>query len=296
MQRLALFTKLTILSSIVQAQDYSSLSRLDSTIVNVYYSPGFESRSKLISSRMDKAMAYYEQLLDIKPCVTMLVLSEEDWSKYTDMPVVGMPHYRDDSVLVVAAHDNAFWKSTVPPLDQLPPALAEQIRETYTSSGKISMQAFFDLLALHELGHAFHIQGRLNMQRKWMQELFVNMLLHTYIAEKEPEALPALTIFPQMMISKGTEGFLYTSLKDLHEKYEVIGKEHPNNYGWYQCRWHAAAEDIYDAEGINAVKTCWKVLKNQSQTVPDNELIDFFENAGMNSVAELVKNWDRLKQ
>jgi hypothetical protein len=212
------------------AQNYSGLSNLSGTRINAFYSPGYESRARSISERVDKAMDYYRELLNVKPQVTLLVLSVDDWPKYTTMPVIGMPHYNNDSVLVVAAHDNPFWKSTVPPLDKLPASLAEQVRETYKNlAGELSMQPFFDLLALHELGHAFHMQTALNVQRKWVQELLVNILLHTYVAENEPGSLPALTVFPHMVISNGTTGFLYTSLKDVHERYNEIGSKYPNN-------------------------------------------------------------------
>jgi len=41
------------------------------------------------------------------------------------------------------------------------------------------------------------------MQRLWMQELFCNIMLHTYIAENEPQNLPALELFPEMVVSGG---------------------------------------------------------------------------------------------
>lgn len=293
MRQLLCVISLFIFLQDLQAQDYSSLSALKGTKVKVFYSTGFESRAWSISERVDKAMDYYQQLLNLKPEVTLLVLTVQDWPKYTGMPVIGMPHYKNDKVLVVAAHDNAFWKSFIPPLDKLPATLAKQIKETYKdSAGNVSMQPFFDLLALHELGHAFHMQAGLNMQRKWMQELFVNILLHTYVAEKEPKLLPALTVFPQMVISNGSSGYLYTSLKDVHEKYSEIGAKHPNNYGWYQCRWHAAAGAIYDADNVNAVSLLWKTLKDQQQTLEDGALVPFFEQAGLRSVAAMISNWD----
>jgi hypothetical protein len=155
------------------------------------------------------------------------------------------------------------------------------------------MQPFFDLLALHELGHAFHFQAGLNMQRKWMQELFVNIMLHTFVAEKEPQSLPALTVFPQMVISGGTGDYLYTSLQDVHEKYNEIGAKHPKNYGWYQCRWHAASAQIYETDSTSAATQLWKALKDQKQTLSESELIPFFEKAGLRSVAEMIRNWDK---
>ena len=63
------------------------------------------------------------------------------------------------------------------------------------------------LLALHELGHAFHQQGGLKMHRNWMGELFCNILLHTYIAENEPEQLPALTVLPKTEVSQKSPTF-----------------------------------------------------------------------------------------
>ena len=120
-----------------------------------------------------------------------------DWARYKKFPVYGMPHYNDDRTLVLAAEDNAFWKSYIPPLEQLPEDLREQIRKVYSRpDGSLSMQAFFDLLAIHELGHAFHMQAGLTTQRKWMGELFVNILLHTYIAENEPGAIACTDTFP----------------------------------------------------------------------------------------------------
>ena len=130
------------------------------------------------------------------------------------------------------------------------------------------------------------------MQRKWMGELFVNIMLHTFIAEKESSSLPALTVFPQMVIMAGTTGYKFTSLKDVHEKYEKIGSQHPQNYGWYQSRWHVAAGKIYDAEGVNAGKIVWSALKNQKQTLTDDELVPFFEHAGAMAIATMIKTWD----
>src|SRR5690606_27769758 len=161
--------------------------------------------------------------------VTLFGFSSGDWSKYTNFPVYGMPHYNDAQTLIVASEDNDFWESFIPPLDQLPKELAQQIANTYSDqNNSLTMRGFFDLLAIHELGHAFHEQGGLTMQRKWMGELFANILLHTYIAEKEPELLPALTVFPQMVVSSTNKSDLkFTTLIELETNYNLIGQNFP---------------------------------------------------------------------
>ena len=277
----------------VKAQRFDKLVELKDQQAKVYYSKGHEQRALSIAARLDKAMAYNQGLTGFKPAVTMLILSAADWGSYTKFPVYGMPHYNDDKTLIVAVEDNAFWKSFVPPLDQLPEELREPIKKNYSlPDGSLSMQAFFDLLAIHELGHAFHIQAGLTMQRKWMGELFVNILLHTYIAENEPEQLPALTLFPKMVVARGTKGFQYTSLKDIEERYDEIGQQHPQNYGWYQCRWHAAAATIYNAGGKQLLIKLWDALKEQKEILNETTLASFLETRVDKTVAGVMRDWE----
>jgi hypothetical protein len=131
------------------------------------------------------------------------------------------------------------------------------------------------------------------MQRNWMGELFVNILLHTYIAEKEPEALSALTIFPQMVIAGGCKEFKYTSLNDVHERYDEIGQQFPKNYGWYQCRWHASAAGIYNGGGKLVGRKLWDALKSKKEILTDGQLAAFLENAADKGVADVMRNWDK---
>jgi len=278
----------------VNAQAFEQLNELKGHSVKIWYSSGHAQRAAGMATRLDKAMKYNQQLLGFKPEVSVLILAPADWSKYTKFPVYGMPHYNDDKTLIVAAEDNAFWKSFIPPLEQLPQDMSSAVQKVYSrEDGTLSMQAFFDLLAIHELGHAFHMQAGLTMQRKWMGELFVNMLLHTYIAENEPASLPALQLFPRMVVAGGTKGYTYTRLADIEERYEEIGEQHPKNYGWYQCRWHAAAAGIYDAGGKSILVKLWEALKNQKEVLADTALVSFLETTVGSTVADVMRNWDQ---
>lgn len=284
-----------VLALPVQAQQYDRLTELKDHSVQIYHSPGHEKRAAAIALRIDRAMAYYQQMLDFKPGVTLLVLDMDDWSQYSAPGAVyGMPHYTDDKKLIVAAEDNAFWKGFLPPLEQLPVDLREQIATVYrgADSSSLSMQAFFDLLAIHELGHAFQFQGGLTLQRKWMGELFANILLHTYIAGNEPGQLPALTLFPRMGVAGGAKEFTFTHLTDIEERYNEIGRKYPKNYGWYQCRWHVAAARIYDAGGKAVCRKLWDALKEQKEILTDEELVTFLAVSADKSVADVMRNWD----
>jgi len=276
------------------AQKYTDLTALDGYKSKVYFSTGNDVRAKTVAERMDRVLEYYNNLIAYEPEVTLLILNPTDWPKHTTFPVYGMPHYDDKrNLLIIASENNEFWKSFIPPIEQLPKELSDKISSTYVDeNGNLTMHAFFDLLAIHEIGHAYHFQAGVNVQRMWMGELFCNILLHTYIAENEPEQLPALTVFPQMVIAGVKEEYKFTSLTDVEERYEEIGQKYPKNYGWYQCRWHSAAGDIYDASGVEAFVKFWNAFSDQREKLNDEELAVFLSEKVHQSIADVMLKWD----
>lgn len=276
-----------------QAQSFENLNHLEGTHTTTYYSNGSKTQAENMAMRCDSVIAFYKTILNFEPTVNLLVLSPADWNIYTNFPVYGMPHYNDSQTLIVASEDNDFWKSFIPPLDQLSTALTQQISSTYTdSNNNLSMRSFFDLLAIHELGHAYHGQGELKMQRLWMGELFANILLHTYIARKEPDLLPSLTVFPQMVVSStNPDGLAYKSLSDLESNYAVIGQQYPNNYGWYQSKWHIAAGTIYDQGGVIALQNLWKTLQKEKTPLDDAAFANLLSTKVHQSVADVQLKW-----
>ncbi|MFZ1288557.1 MAG: hypothetical protein WAR79_00585 [Melioribacteraceae bacterium] len=289
-----IFFLIVFSSADTTANAYKDLVSLDGYKTKVFFSTGNDERAKTVAERMDRVLEYYNKQIGYEPEVTLLILNPVDWPRHTTFPVYGMPHYDDKrNLLIIASENNEFWKSFIPPIDQLPKELADKISLTYIDeNGDLSMRAFFDLLAIHEIGHAFHFQAGVNVQRMWMGELFCNILLHTYIAENEPEQLPALTVFPQMVIASGKEEYKFTSLTDIEERYEEIGQKYPKNYGWYQSRWHSAAGNIYDAGGANTFVNLWSALSLQKEKFDDTKLAEFLSNEVHQSVADVMLKWD----
>lgn len=292
MKPVMLFICATLFCLTSFAQPYDKLQSLSGAGVTTFYSEGFMARAQQTATRLEKVMTYYQEMLGFKPVVTVLLLNKADWPLYTKFPVYGMPHYNDDATLVVAAEDNDFWRSFLN-VKELPENIRLQAEKVYGLPDKtVSMQAFFDLLAIHELGHAFQMQGKLQVQRKWMGELFCNILLHTYIAEKEPEQLAALTLFPRIVVNGGVKNYRYTSLKDLEERYDEIGQQHPQNYGWYQCRWHAAAAGIYDADGKAVMQRLWNTLKSKQEKLNDADFAALLHTGVSSKTADVLRKWE----
>lgn len=295
MKTILFFLILILASFNVSGQLYDSLQRLNIVTQKVYFSVGAKERAVKIGEYVAKAEEYFKKELNIQPQYTVLVLSKADWKKFAHPNAIyGIPHYLPDGRLVVAAENNEFWKRSLPPLETLPKELAEKARTVYTDeSGEISLKAFFDLLAIHELGHAFQKAAGMENQRNWMGELLSNMLLHTYVAENEPHLLPALTVFPQLTISAINSSKLkYTTLEDFETHYNEIAQKYPDNYGWYQCRFHTTANQIYTSGGTEAMKRLWVVLLHQKENLTETALKQLLANASPTTHSILV-NWDK---
>ena len=236
------------------ANEAIALEELKGFTQTFYFSPGYEKRAKDIAVFMEHAGKYFQQEIGFTPITKLYILGPAQWKDFAAKPlqdVYGFPHNPDKTRLVIAAADNDFWRSFLPPVDQLPPTLAAQVKKAYGKpDGSYSMMPFFDLLALHEMGHSYTAQAGLKMHRNWMGELFVNIMLHTYIAEQQPELLPALEAFPNMVVSGGTAAYKFTSLEDFEKLYSTLGMG-PKNYGWYQSKLHSAAKDIYNTGAVS---------------------------------------------
>jgi hypothetical protein len=151
----------------------------------------------------------------------------------------------------------------------------------------------FDLIAIHELSHAFLNIAEVSTQRNWLNELFANIMLHTYIAENIPELLPTLTVFPKVMVETfPRERLKYTTLEDFQTKYQEIAQNHPDNYGWYQSRFHYVAGQIYDTGGAELMEKLWTDLLNQKEKLNDQELTDFLKR-NHPALEQAIINWNK---
>ncbi|RYG29186.1 MAG: hypothetical protein EOO01_38600 [Chitinophagaceae bacterium] len=275
-----------------------TLNELKGFTQKIYYSTGQETRAESIAIFIESAGRYFQTELQFTPLTKLYVLAPEHWKSFAAKPlheVYGFPHNVDHERLVIAGEDNDFWRSYLPPVSELPPPIAVQITKAYSRpDGSLSMMPFFDLLALHEMGHSYTAQAGLKMHRYWMGELFVNIMLHTYVAEEQPELLPALEAFPNMVVGAGTANYKYTSLRDFEQLYTTMGMG-PQNYGWYQCKLHTAAKDIYNAGGKDVLNKLWRALKEHQDTMSDEEFVIMLQNKVHPSVAAVYLDWEQSR-
>jgi hypothetical protein len=249
---------------------YPDLVLIPNTQLPVYYSPGTEQRASAAAARCERAHRFLGAALETRPEVTVLVLAPEHWPRYATYPLYGMPHYPDDHTLAVAGLDAAFWRSLSPPVEVLPADAGRAIEAAYgRPDGSTDLARFFDLLVVHEMGHLFLAQAGRSFPRLWLLEFFCNLGLHAYVARTEPDQLAALETFPAVMAGRDDPRFRHRSLEAFERLYLEVG---PENYGWYQCRLHAAAKRVYEAGGMDALRRLWDTALAFSRGISDEQL------------------------
>lgn len=211
-------------------------------------SAGLEAQARKIAARCSDAYDLLSHAFERKPAITLLVLAEDDWGN-PGLPY-GMPHYTNGH-LVVAGAPAQFWRMFVPLLERAPGPLHDAAVQVYGQD--LDLGPFFNLLAVHELGHSFPEAGV--FPRHWLDETFANICLHTYIASREAGLLPVLETFPKAVAALDPASF---SCRTLHDFETVYSGMDPVNYGWFQCHFHVASKRVYDSGGIAVLKSLFR--------------------------------------
>lgn len=232
-------------------------------------SAGFEDVARRASLLCMSAKERLDNLFQFSPTITLYVLSEKDWENYSFGPVYGMPHYSARRI-IMAAEKAGFWKKMIQLIQEDEPQNTEILRTVYAdASGDIDLSAFFSVLTIHELGHAYHAQLPFQFPRLWLQETFANLCNHVCIALDHPELLEILTMFPDVISQVDPKEFEYRTWNEFEENYELMS---PINYGWYQGRLKGVAVKIYNHLGEESVARLWNTF-----ALRDKELFEIID-------------------
>jgi hypothetical protein len=247
----------------------SGLPRLGGHPFEVCYSDGSRARATAVAEVTADAYVYFSRLFSaVEPDIAVIVADEADWP--SDRLPYGLPFFRDDAgeirpgVVVMPAGSGDFWTAMAQELRDASPQGYAQLLATYPGgAGGLDLQPFFDLVAIHELGHAFEVLGDLRLPTFWLSEIFVNLAMHAFVATQLPASLPTLEVLPtvgagsrRLAARMRAEG--YSTLDELQTHY--TGGDHPMdplNYVWFQYRWQRLAAKMFQADGEGGLVRLW---------------------------------------
>jgi hypothetical protein len=247
----------------------SELPRLGGYPFEVRYSEGTLVRARAAADVAARAYVYFGRLFAaVEPDIAVIVVDEADWpGKRTPY---GLPFFSDDAggirpgLVVMPTGGGDFWIAMAQDLrDASPRGYAKLLAAYPDGTGGVDLQPFFDLITIHELGHAFEVLGDLRLPTFWLSEIFVNLALHAFVATQLPASLPTLEVLSTVGAGSHTlaarmraEG--YSTLEELQAHY--TGSDDPMsplNYVWFQYRWQRLAAKMFDVDGEDGLVRFW---------------------------------------
>jgi hypothetical protein len=247
----------------------SGLAHLSGYPFEVRYSDGSLARARAAADIAADAYVYFSRLFSgVEPDIAVIVASEADWQSRQPY---GLPFFNDDDgqirpgIVVMPAGSGDFWTAMGQDLHAASPRGYTSLLGAYPDgAGGLDLQPFFDLVTIHELGHAFEVLGDLRLPTFWLGEIYANLALHAFVATRRPESLNTLEVLstvgvqsPRLDARMRAEG--YSTLEDLEAHY--TGGDNPMsplNYVWYQYRWQRIAANMFDAEGEDGLIRFWE--------------------------------------
>jgi hypothetical protein len=254
----------------------SQLSQLDGYPFEVRYSDGELLRAQAVADVAADAYAYFSRLFSaVEPDIAVIVADEGDWPG--NLPY-GLPFFRDDAdeirpgIVVMPAGDGEFWIEIARDLgDASPPDYAKLLATYPDGTGGLDLQPFFDLVTIHELGHAFEVLGDLRLPTFWLSEIFVNLAMHAFVASPLPASLPTLEVLStvgagsrKLAARMRAEG--YSTLEELQAHYTGSDDSmRPLNYVWFQYRWQRLAAEIFEVDGEDGLVRFWDCFHSRDR-------------------------------
>jgi hypothetical protein len=246
----------------------SELPQLGGYPFEVRYSDGALVRARAAADVAADAYGYFSRLFaGVEPDIAVIVAGEADWSGNGPY---GLPFFRDDAaeirpgIVLMPAGGGDFWIAIGQDIrDASPRGYAKLIAAYPDGAGGLDLQPFFDLITIHELGHAFEVLGDLRLPTFWLGEIFVNLAMHAFVATQLPASLPTLEVLPtvgaasrKLAARMRAEG--YSTLEELQAHY-TGGDDSmdPLNYVWYQHRWLRLAAKMFEADGEDGLVRFW---------------------------------------
>lgn len=219
-----------------------------------FASEGLETAAASIGRIASDSYEYLAELLDRRPAAQVLVLSEDDWSRKSEVSLYGLPN-AGDGTLTVAGSEAPFWADLAEMVaDEDRPELAASYGQP---DGQLRFGPFFDLVAVHEVGHLFH-QGVVHFPRLWLAELFANLCLHAWVELRASESIATLLTLPRLAARMAPEAWEYRTWDDFERAYTAMPGP---NYVWFEFRLQLLAADLYERGGEDTVRRLFNAFR-----------------------------------
>lgn len=219
------------------------LQRIQSEPVTLHFSPGYAKRAQTLGQLVSEAHFFLAEWLNVEARTTLSLLRRESWRRVRRVPY-GYPHsIPDRGTLFAPAHYPPRLVSRQRALfEAASPALQEQICQD-RSQIDMAIKQFFDLVAIHELGHLFIHHLQLQLGTRWLTELIANLFATVFFVEVRPNLAATWLAWSELQVDLEVS---YRSLEAYETHYTSLDFANSN---YYQGRFNQKALELWQQHG-----------------------------------------------
>jgi hypothetical protein len=233
--------------------------------VETYYTEGSELKAEYLQMLLEDAIQFYENKLKDTFDLTLLVLNREAWKYFAEPPYPLCEYRRDPNRIIMP--DVSIYKIKLQP------------GKTLFGRSKVY---FWDLIAVHELGHYIAVESNARSHPIWLSEFFADYIQVGYMAERIPEfRFPKWWFFLWKVLP-----FKYKTLEDLRfDKYI-----NPANYAFYQAKFYELACGIFEKRDYLFINDHINTFRNINETYSKKDLVKPDRKQILDYSIEYIKN------
>jgi hypothetical protein len=272
--------------AVIDLTKHQGLAALPGYPFEVWTSTSTREQAGRLADRCARAYSYLGELLAFRPRCALLVLNRADWSERASNPAYVMPYY-DAGNLFLHGEPSDLTAQLEAVVSSAPTAAVRELDQVY-GTGADRLEPFADMLAVHELAHAFHDGVPFVFPRSWLMELFADMALYAFVAAEEPDRLLHFETLPRVALQHRLLRPVARDLRHFEAYYPDI---EALTYVWYQFRFTMMAKGVIDAAGPTALRRLWDAF-----AVSDEQLAHVLGDQVHPDAGRWLASWDELPQ
>lgn len=219
--------------------------------VPAYYTDGHRERALRIQSLLKDAARFFSSAeVGIQVELHIAVLGPDDWKKMLGPLPYGLPTTSDDEPRVAflpATDENVITASAL----AIQPRISASTRSLIESSGMsydAAAREFVNLVALHELGHAYTVALGVEFKSKWFHEVMSTYFAYSYLLRNRLE----LALIWDGILKGYLEAVKprFRSLGLFEQFYVMVGLD---NFIWYHAMFQRRVGEVHALKGLGFI-------------------------------------------
>lgn len=218
--------------------------------ITVYYDRGHEAKAIRLRAMVQEAMRFFTDSLGVAPNLTLAVLEPAQWEKLRLGQPYGIPGVDGvPPVAFVPATDDGLAATDALSIEA---GISDTARRLVGGAGMdwpTASRRYVDLVALHEMGHAFADASGIRVPSKWFGEFLATYFAYTYLAAaRNADAKLWSGVLQGYRDAVRPE---HRTLAAFERLYFGVGAQ---NYVWYQARLQQQVAAVHARYGVGFLR------------------------------------------